>query len=309
MLYVDLENSEDDIFERLRDMGYGPGDLGHLHYYSFPDLPALDSALGGAQLLELAQLHDAQVVVIDTTSRVITGEEDSADTFRALYRHALMPLKRERHAVLRLDHSGKDATAGQRGSSAKNDAEDYVWFLTATPSGRIDLRRTYSRTRHGVDQLSLRRLTEPRLRHVPVSDGMAPDVERVVELLDTLGLSRDAGRDRAKKALTDAGHKIGNDLLSVSIRARKGLADLSADLSDDLDEPTLPGTTDDLSDPDEETARQTCPGQVADRSDSGLAAPADDLSRTCPPPKGGQDGQRTCPDDPWTATSAPWGLS
>lgn len=308
VLYVDLENSEDDIWERLRDLGYGPDDLNHLHYYSFPDLPALDSAAGGHELHQLALQHDAQVVIIDTTSRVIAGEEDSADTFRALYRHAIMPLKRERRAVLRLDHAGKDATAGQRGSSAKNDAEDYVWFLTATPAGRIDLRRTHTRTRHGDDQLSLRRLTEPKLRHVPTRDGIAPDVQRVLDLLDELDVPRDAGRDRAKKALTEAGHKIGNDLLAVTIRTRKEVPDLSGNLSADLDRPTLPDDEDDLSQPRTETAGQTCPGQSADSPDSTPAVPADDLSGVLPLLEGGQDGQRTQPDNEWTNSNQPWGV-
>jgi hypothetical protein len=300
VLYVDLENSEDDIWERLRDLGYGPDDLAGLHYYSFPDLPALDNAQGGAALLKLAQLHDAQVIVIDTTSRVIDGEEDSADTFRSLYRHAIMPLKRERRAVLRLDHSGKDATAGQRGSSAKNDAEDYVWFLTATPAGRIDLRRTHSRTNHGDEQLSLRRLTEPKLRHVPTRDGIAPDVQRVLDLLDELGLPMDAGRDRAKKALIEAGHKIGNDVLAATIRTRKELLHQAEtcpeNLSADLEQQSLAGIGDDLSEPADESAGQTCPGQVADRSDRCPAVPADDLSGVLPLLEGGQDGQRTQPD-------------
>lgn len=308
VLYVDLENSEDDIWERLRDMGYGPDDLtGHLHYYSFPDLPALDSAQGGAELARLAHLHDAQAVVIDTTSRVIVGEEDSADTFRALYRHALMPLTRERRAVLRLDHSGKDASAGQRGSSAKNDAEDYVWFLTSTPAGRIDLRRTHSRTRHGEDQLSLRRLIEPRLRHLPTHSGVAEDVQRVLDLLDDLEVPTDAGRDRAKKALMEAGHRIGNDLLTVAVRTRKSLPDLSGNLSADLGQPPLPEAGDDLSPGEQESAGQTCPGQVADRSDSRPAVPADDLSGVLPLLEGGQDGQRTQPDDSWNDATNPWG--
>lgn len=306
VLYIDLENSEDDVWERLRDMDYGPDDLaGWLHYYSFPDLPALDSAAGGAALLKLARLHDAQVVVIDTTSRVVVGEEDSADTFRALYRHALMPLKREHRAVLRLDRSGKDATAGQRGSSAKNDAEDYVWFLTATPAGRIDLRRTHSRTRHGDDHLSLRRVTEPRLRHLRAGAGVAEDVQRVVDLLNALEVPQDAGRDRAKKALGEAGHRVGNDLLAVAVRTRKGLTDLSADLSADHDGPALSERGDDLSDADTETAGQTCPGQVADSPNSTLAVPADDLSGVLPSLRGGQDGQRTRPGDLCTTCGLP----
>ena len=57
--------------------------------------------------------------MIDTTSRVIAGEEDRADTFLALYRHTMRPLKAAGVAVIRFDHAGKDLAKGERGSSAK----------------------------------------------------------------------------------------------------------------------------------------------------------------------------------------------
>ncbi len=81
VLYVDLENTEDDLRERLIDLGYGPSDdLDNLRYLSFPDLPALDSPRGGEHLRAIAEHHAARLVVLDTVSRVIDGEENSADT-------------------------------------------------------------------------------------------------------------------------------------------------------------------------------------------------------------------------------------
>jgi hypothetical protein len=236
VLYVDLENTEEDLRERLADLGYGPDDdLQRLHYKSFPALPALDSWKGGAHLAAIAAHHDAQLVVIDTVSRVIEGEENSADTFRALYRHAVLPLKRDGRAVLRLDHSGRDLTRGQRGSSAKVDDVDAVWQLITRPGGAVDLKRTHSRNRHGADRFTLARLANP-LRHMPASQAVAADVAAVIALLDHLELPIEWGRDRIKKALVEAGESVGNDLLSEAIRERKRAADLSADRSEPHDD-------------------------------------------------------------------------
>ena len=57
VLYVDLENTRDDLTERMRDMGYGPDDLARLRYLSFPSLPPLGhsrwrAGVGGAGRLQ-----------------------------------------------------------------------------------------------------------------------------------------------------------------------------------------------------------------------------------------------------------------
>jgi hypothetical protein len=114
-LYVDCENSHDDLVERLEDMGYSAADLvGRVHYLSFPNLPPLDGPVGAADLVELADHYDVDLVVLDTLSRVVAGEENSSDTIKALYRHAIVPLKAKRRTVVRLDHLGKDKTAHKR---------------------------------------------------------------------------------------------------------------------------------------------------------------------------------------------------
>src|SRR5690606_39391706 len=52
VLYVVFENDpRGDIRSRLEDMGYGPDQLDRLVYLSFPQLSALDSPTGGAQLM------------------------------------------------------------------------------------------------------------------------------------------------------------------------------------------------------------------------------------------------------------------
>ena len=294
VLYIDRENAAKMVRERLDGMGYGPTDLGRLHYLSFPSLHALDTLRGGAQLLEIARRHAVQVVVIDTTSRVIEGEENNADTFKALYRHAIMPLKAEGIAVLRIDHAGKDLERGARGSSAKNDDVDAVWLLSKRTETRLDLRRTHNRTGHGADLVELVRQVDPHLSHV-VTGGTSTVDAVVLELvaeLDRLGVAPAAGRDAARGALRMAGQTVANGTLAKALAYRKRASQLSADRSDS------DGTQDELAtvrepvrtvpDPRSKPVR----GQVADSADSSSPGKPVDLSASPPPIGGTAAGQQ-----------------
>lgn len=145
ILYLDFEMTEADIWERLDQLGYGPEvDMSNLHYAMLPSIFPLDTVQGAAQILALAKSVRAEVVVIDTFSRAVKGDENDADTSRDFYRYTGMSLKAESIAVLRTDHAGKSVEQGQRGSSAKNDDVDVVWSLERTNAGVL-VKRTHSR--------------------------------------------------------------------------------------------------------------------------------------------------------------------
>ena len=297
VLYIDLENAPKMVRERLESMGYRPNDLGKLHYLSFPNLAALDSPRGGAQLLEIARRHDAQLVVIDTTSRVIEGEENSADTFKALYRHAIMPLKREGRAALRIDHAGKDLDRGARGSSAKNDDVDAVWLLAKRTETRLDLRRTHDRTGHGADLVEMIRQTDPHLSHVVTSGGATLDavVLEVAAELDRLGVPLTAGRPAAGDALRMVGRRVATGTLIKALAHRKRAPKLSADSADS-------GRTQDELTPvrgpvrtEPDSRSKTVHGHPADSADSPSPINADDLSASPPLYEG--DSYRTADPD------------
>lgn len=232
VLYVDLENSRDDIADRLRDMDYRPDQLGNLRYLSFPSMPALDSAAGGRDLLELAEHHDAALVIIDTLARVVAGDENSADTYRALYRHALAPLKAQGRAVTRLDHLGKSVEAGARGSSAKNDDVDAVWVLSqkveSDGTARVGLRLDRQRGNAHPPQVRVLREVDPVLRHVAqepdLSIGDRTRVAACIEQMKRIGLDSDTGGRKARAALRAAGFRAGNDIVAAAVKARKATA-------------------------------------------------------------------------------------
>lgn len=192
VLYLDFENAPDDIRQRLEDAGYGPGDLANLIFLSFPKLPGLDTALGGAHLLALVERYRPDLLIVDSTSRVVTGKENDADTFRAFYRHTLAPIKVTGTAVLRLDNAGKDVTQGQRGSSAKGDDLDTAWMVTMASDDRITLRLDFQRSNHHPERIELVRHLHP-LRFVRIDSATdRPEITALLADLEALGVAPDA---------------------------------------------------------------------------------------------------------------------
>lgn len=221
VIYLDMEMTEDDLEERLTDLGYGPAtDLARLHYYLLPALPPLDTHAGGHAIVELAQRHSPELIVIDTMARVVEGEENDADTYRAFNRHTGRALKALGVAVLRLDHGGKDTSLGQRGSSAKGDDVDVVWQLKNADNG-LELVRTAARMSWVPANVALHRHTEPVLHHTPGIELWPTGTKEMADLLDTLNLPMTVGRPAARQALRDAGHTAKNDVLSKALKYRR----------------------------------------------------------------------------------------
>jgi hypothetical protein len=226
-LYLDCEMTPDDLRERLGDMGYGPGDdLEPLAYYSLPSLPPLDTPEGGAHVTELAREHRADLVVIDTLSRVIGGPENEADTIRALYRFTGAPLKAAGIATLRIDHAGKDAERGERGSSAKRDDLDVIWRLTSRDRGCFELRATPPPRMGWVPALvNLEQTTDP-LGYRLVDDAWPAGTAEAAATLDRLGVPLDHGKERARQAIRAAGETAPRSAtLMAALRFRRLEAD------------------------------------------------------------------------------------
>ncbi|SLM95681.1 DNA helicase [Brachybacterium faecium] len=226
VLYLDYENSADDIHIRLNDMEATPGQLADLVYIQFPDLPPLNTAPGGARFVELVRKYDVDLVVIDTISRALEGPENDSSTALNLYNHSLLPLKRMGVSSLRLDHSGADSRKGARGSSAKNSDVDAVWMLKYDKKKRRrTLIRTYSRRGRGPEALEFEVQTAP-LRHLSdVAGGnTSAQIDRLCAVLDELGIPPTAGRPTVKEALKRAGHKASTAVLQEVVKQRQAMA-------------------------------------------------------------------------------------
>lgn len=167
VLYFDHENTvKGDVIPRLRNMGYGARDIRNLVYSSFPEMDPLDTAKGGRQLIEIIERVRPRLVIIDTVSRTISGDENANSTWLEFYSHAGKALKSRGIAYIRIDHTGKNADAGMRGGSAKKGDVDIVWNLTGkSDETKFTLSCEKSRVPLPAKKLELLRHTSPALRH------------------------------------------------------------------------------------------------------------------------------------------------
>jgi hypothetical protein len=193
VLYVDFENDpRGDIRTRLKNMGLTPDDLDNLVYLSFPQLAYLDTPMGGLQLHEAAKHYGCEVVVIDTISRAVGGEENANDTWLGFYKNTGLLLKASGIAVVRLDHTGKDESKGMRGGSAKYGDVDAVWAMKRVTETTYQLECTANRLPITEKLLVIHREEEPHLHHRVDGRGVfgmlnALDEERIAVLDKAFG--------------------------------------------------------------------------------------------------------------------------
>jgi len=218
-LYVDMEMTLDDLLERLADMGYENTPFPNLHYLQLPNLKALDTIEGGSELVNFAIHLDVDLVVIDTTSRVISGEENSADTFRWLYMYCIQPLKAAGVATLRLDHSGKDSTKGTRGSSAKSDDVDVVYRLDRAEEG-YGLYATHRRIGWVPEHTAIHMHDDP-LRFSLGLNAVPEGTSELIDALNRLRVPTNATVRVAGAALRADGVKVRQKLLAAALKARR----------------------------------------------------------------------------------------
>lgn len=236
VMYVDLENTQRDIRRRVHALGLTARDLGNLVYLSFPSIGALDTVSGAAALLAEVRRHSPEVIFLDTVSRMISGTENDSDTWLNLYRLTLKELKARQIAVIRLDHFGKDAERGARGSSAKEQDVDQVWELKASGATSLHLKRTHSRTGMGEGFVRFEREVDgDRVRHVNGLGSGEPyyfeEFDRatldVVRLLEKAGCPAGLGRDRLKQWVlgNGLGIAVGNKVWTDVVKCRQRLLD------------------------------------------------------------------------------------
>jgi hypothetical protein len=223
VLYLDYEMTADDLAERLGNMGYGPdSDLARLHYALLPGLPGLDQPEGGKAVLRMAEIVDAQLVVIDTFGRAVHGDENEADTVRSWYRNTGLHLKHAGRAFLRVDHAGKDVEKGQRGTSAKNDDVDVVWQMVAGDGGTYTLKAKKRRMSWVPEKVELVMREDDVLEFSLLhGDAWPAGTADCAKTLEALGVGPEVPVRTAMQALKDAGKGKRQDVVRHAQRYRK----------------------------------------------------------------------------------------
>lgn len=236
VLYIDFENDPcGDVRTRLQDRGYGPDDLDHLDYLSFPNLAALNSARGAAELIAAVNAYGSEVVVIDTVSRTIDGEENSNDTWLDFYLHTGLQLKKLGVAMIRLDHSGKDESKGMRGGSAKAGDVDAVWLLTKITDTDLRLECVAHRMQLTTKLLKITRHTSPLRHGLAGAAAITTSEAKILELIrlcNNDNLPADANRVAVREVAKRQGTKVATSLVEEVIKRRKAARDLPGSSSE-----------------------------------------------------------------------------
>lgn len=235
VIYLDWEMSDADLFERLRDMGYGPHvDLSRLIYINRVDLPPLDTVDGGQQLGELLddigrEFRDHHVVVvIDTFSRAVAGKENDNDTVQAFYRHTGQALRSRGVTWVRLDHAGHDGDHA-RGASAKGDDVDIVWRLSKTDSG-LSLRCDKRRMGWVPTDATFRRVEDGHLRFERPEATWPDGTEDTARILDALDIPLTASVRNAQVRLRESGNSRRRAVVGAAQRYRRSLSERHGNL-------------------------------------------------------------------------------
>jgi KaiC/GvpD/RAD55 family RecA-like ATPase len=222
VLMCDDENTRTDLVARLKAFGASPEELDNLITLNFASLPPLDTPEGGRHLTALADKYSPAMITLDTISRMVEGEENSATTYLQLYRNSMTPLKARWICVLRIDHSGKETARGQRGSSAKSGDVDVVWRLSRESEDFLVLEREKSRNGHGDPTVVLQKLDHPCLHFewdaCSLVDGQ---VIELAKRLDRYGAALDCTRESAEAMLHEYSIGARHEKVSAALKYRR----------------------------------------------------------------------------------------
>jgi hypothetical protein len=217
-----------DVRDRLTEFGIDSTlDLSNLLYaMRTDDFTALDTALGGAACLARIDADQPQVIIFDTFSRCVDGDENEADTVRAFFRHTGRPIKQRGISYLRLDHTGKDHAKGARGSSAKNDDVDLIWSLRRNQTGQTLVSKSrvswVPSTLH-IDRLDGERIAYRRGGEISEMVASTAETEKVYQLAET-GCDPEWSFRQVREHLVAAGVTPGkNSTLMAAIKSYRAI--------------------------------------------------------------------------------------
>jgi hypothetical protein len=233
VVYLDMEMTEEDLYQRMTDFGYSVADAGllqtNLLYAVLPVLPALNSQAGLRFVERIVDKYTPDVFIIDTFMKTLAGDENDAATVQEFTRLTGMLLKSRSIASGRADHYGKDPDKGNRGTSAKDDDVDVAWRLVRPP-GSYTSKLTATKRRQGFvpERLTIERYhtADRGVYFIPQDSVIAniPDENEhdLIAVMDLLEIPLSWGRDRIRRRLVESGYEGGeNVVLAEAIRIRK----------------------------------------------------------------------------------------
>lgn len=235
VMYLDFEMTPGDLQERLNDLGYSVEDpdfgllCQNLRYALLQPFEPFDTARGGKQVEILVEQENPALVVVDTLIRAVEGDENTSDTIKNFNRFTGQRLKARGVTLLRIDHAGKEASKGQRGSSAKRDDVDLIWRLVETatmPSGAVKLKLVNDASRMSwvPKEVEVTRSLDP-LRHTVPPTGITAEGAHAWKLLTDLKVGPGTTNEQAGNLLRADGYKGAQKHISEAMKwIRRGTA-------------------------------------------------------------------------------------
>jgi hypothetical protein len=232
VLYLDMENTEDDLSERLRNLGLHPHDeqqLNNLIILHLPSLAPLDTPQGGRELATIVNAYEMQpgdLVVLDSFQRVTQGPENDSDTTRAYYNCTGIGLKRRGLTVARTDNTGHSETGRARGSSGKKDDVDIELVMTKINNSRLEIKPGKVRI-SGIEAVVVDRETDEDTGRVCFNTRADPFRALVIAAyaaLEEHGIDPALGENKQWSALRSAGvTNIPRTAVREAVKERKAV--------------------------------------------------------------------------------------
>ncbi|RGP51613.1 AAA family ATPase [Rhodococcus qingshengii] len=235
VLYVDAECGLEwwhDYLERFA----APLETPNLLIKDFPEWAPLTEDAGAAAFWKLFEKRKPDVVILDTLSSFIDGEENSSDTWIRFDNRITLKLKKLGITTVLLDHTGKDVEKGARGNSAKKSKVDNEWLIS-DKDDKLTLTNAKKRLGGMEKYVALQRVDGPLTHkraggkpsggfggYAAAAAGFHENTEivmRAVEALDAAEVPTNIGRDNLKKIHPKVVAGIGNGPLSEAIKYRR----------------------------------------------------------------------------------------
>lgn len=221
VLYLDKENPEHMIEDRLKAMGATAEDVLTLAVVPFCDVRDLATQDGADDLLQLVEGHRSDLIVLDTISKFSqSGQATQSDRWQKIYNIALSPLLKREIAIGQIDHTGLSDSTRERDSSAKRDNVSLAFALNYRGPDRLSLTRVKNRPNHPGEKVRrVSRIIRPVLTHA-IEAGV-DQIDQLITEMDKLKLPTSVGRTVAATALREAGVEVSNAALAEAIKERK----------------------------------------------------------------------------------------
>jgi hypothetical protein len=230
VVLVDMENTEDDLADRLLALGITAADVADLEnlvIIHLPPLTPLDTDAGGLEfgaLIDAYAIQAGDVVVLDSLQRVVKGPENDSDTLRAFYRCTGMALKKRGLTVVRTDNTGHVVAKGARGTSGKRDDVDIELILTRDPDrpDRLHIKPGKSRLPDIISVLINRDVDDDgHLSFTTAGDPFRALVGDAHQVLELLNIPVETGERKAAEIIKANGQAVVRAALRVAIKERK----------------------------------------------------------------------------------------